>query len=369
MGLNIKWDITYKCNLFCKHCINGKLLNNNDNELETLEVFNIIDKISSSVKIDYIHFLGGEPTFRKDLSEICRYLSQKNIDFGFNTNCIDFNIEKNKEILLNKNFKNLVVSLEGPNAEINDLIRGKDVFNKIINNLKSIIDFKNANHLDYLKILVNTVVSKTNYNYIIEMIDFCLQLGVDELDLLQLIIQGNAENLNTSINPEEEVALVEKIALKYQLVKDKILIVPKFVRPMAQDYCDKVLGLPFPNVYHGCSAGMFFAFINNLGYIYPCDRYLSQKLKGVNDEKYNLNKNAFFDIWAEDDYNIPFETIEGNDYETKYKPCNKCIHFKKECFPCFLILKDLKQPYHINNCDKYFELIKENELHHKTKCI
>ncbi|MBU5591270.1 radical SAM protein [Clostridium sp. MSJ-4] len=362
MGLNIKWDITYKCNLYCSHCINGKLLSNKSNELETNEILNIIDKISSSVKIDYIHFLGGEPTCRKDLPEICTYLNQKDIDFGFNTNCIDFNVNKNRELLLNKNFKNLVVSLEGPNAEINDFIRGKNVFDRTINNLKSIIDFKNTHHLNDLKIIVNTVVSKTNYDYIIDMIDFSIQLGVNELDLLQLIVQGNAENLNISLNPKEELKLVENIAKKYQLVKDEITIIPKFVRPMAQDYCAKVLGLPFPDVYHGCSAGMSFAFMNNLGYIYPCDRYLSVNLNGVNEERFNLNKNAFFDIWAENDFNIPFQKVEGNEYETKYEPCNKCSHFKKECFPCFLILNDLKVPYHISNCDVYFEMIEKNEL-------
>ncbi|WP_283592120.1 radical SAM/SPASM domain-containing protein [Clostridium butanoliproducens] len=362
MGLNIKWDITYKCNLFCKHCINGKLLSNKSDELTTAEVFGIIDKISSSVEIDYIHFLGGEPTCRNDLTEICNYLSEKNIDFGFNTNCIDFDIEKNEEILKNKNFKYLIVSLEGPNAELNDLIRGKNVFNRIINNLNAIINFKKINRLASFKIKVNTVVSKTNYNHIIDMIDLCIELGVDELDLLQLIIQGNAENLDISINPEEEIELVGKIAYKHKFVKDKLVIVPKFVRPMAKDYCEKVLGLSFPEIFHGCSAGMTFAFINNLGYIYPCDRYLYEKLKGINDEKYNLRKKDFFEVWGQNDYDVPFKTIEGEDYETKYQPCNKCNHFKKECFPCFLILKDLKAPYHMNVCDKYFEMIDKNNL-------
>lgn len=369
MGLNIKWDITYKCNLYCAHCINGKLLRNHSKDLETNEIFNIIDKISSSVKVDYIHLLGGEPTCRKDLVEVTNYLSKKNIDFGFNTNCINFVAEKNKELLLNKNFRNLVVSLEGPTAEINDLIRGKNVFDKTIKNLQSIIEFKKNNDIKQLKVIVNTVVSRTNYESIIDMIDFCIALGVDELDLLQLIVQGNAEQLTISMNPEEELQLVERIAKKYGEIKDKITIIPKFVRPMVKDYCKEVLGLPFPEVYHGCSAGMTFMFMNNEGYIYPCDRYLSSAMQGVNEDRFNLAKNEFFQVIKEKEFDIPFQNVESLEYETKYEPCNKCSHLKKDCFPCFLIFDELETPYHINNCDLYLEKIEEHRSAAKNLCV
>lgn len=56
MGLSIKWDITYKCNLFCKHCINGDLLNNKSEELRTEEVYSIIDNISNSLKLTIFIF-------------------------------------------------------------------------------------------------------------------------------------------------------------------------------------------------------------------------------------------------------------------------------------------------------------------------
>ncbi len=360
MGLSIKWDITYKCNLFCKHCINGDLLDNKKDELNTKEIYSIIDNISNSVEIDYIHFLGGEPTVRKDLSNIFDYLSKKNINFGFNTNCINFNSEKHKDILLNKNLKYIVVSLEGPNETINDLIRGKNVFKIILGNLKDIIKFKKDNNLDF-KIRVNTVISKTNYNYILEMIDFCVDLGVDELDLLELIIQGNAKNLNISINDEEEIKLVEDIAKKNQQVKDKLKINPKFARPIVKDYVDKALGLEFPDIYHGCSAGMNFAFINNLGYLYPCDRYLSKKLNGKNIENYNLKNNNFFKVWGEIDFDVPFKSLENMEYENQYDPCNRCKYFKKSCFPCFLVFNDLDKKINISGCNKYFKLIDENK--------
>ena len=34
MSVTIKWDITYKCNLNCNHCINGKYLNKDYDEID-----------------------------------------------------------------------------------------------------------------------------------------------------------------------------------------------------------------------------------------------------------------------------------------------------------------------------------------------
>lgn len=42
MGFILKWDITYKCNLHCAHCINGNFLGKTENELSLEEVKNII---------------------------------------------------------------------------------------------------------------------------------------------------------------------------------------------------------------------------------------------------------------------------------------------------------------------------------------
>ncbi|MBE6050902.1 MAG: radical SAM protein [Clostridium sp.] len=356
MGLNLKWDVTYKCNLFCKHCINASLLSNSVNELETNEIKSIVEKICSNVDIDYIHFLGGEPTTRKDLVEIFDFLEQKNIYFGFNTNCINFKLEKYEKVLKNKKLRNIIVSIEGPNAQINDSIRGKNVFDIIIRNLKSIIKFKKDNNLNQFIITVNTVVSKANYEYIIDMIDFCIEIGVDELVLLQLIKQGNAESSDACLTTDEEIDLVGRIAKYYQEVKDKLIITPKFVRPIAKEYCEKVLGLPFPVAGHTCGAGTNFAFLNNLGYMYPCDRYLYNKIGGKTNKNHSLKDNNFFDVWSNLDFNEAFEVTEGKEYEVNLEPCNRCKFFKNQCYPCYLTV-DLKNKKEVKDCSKFFELI------------
>ncbi|WDV46075.1 radical SAM protein [Clostridiaceae bacterium M8S5] len=362
MGLIIKWDITYKCNLYCKHCINSDFLNNRVDELKTSEIINIIDKISKCVPIDYMHILGGEPTFREDFIKITDYLDELKIKFGFNTNGLNINKSKFRKLLLNKSLNNIVISLEGPIAEINNKIRGKNVFDIVVRNVKSLVEFKKENKLEHLSLTINTVVSSLNYDYIIDMVDFCVDLGVQELNLLALIPSGNATD-DMMITDEQELELVKNIAIKYAETKDKIEISPKFARPIVKDYCKQILDLDFPRTTHACGAGTNFAFINNLGQLAPCDKFLYEYIKKEDRDIYSIRDRDYFSVWSEEIFNIPYKLTEGVDFYKKYKPCNECKYLKAECYPCFIPHSE-EEEVQVKQCMKYFELLnKEQEAY------
>ena len=84
MNINVKWDITYKCNLNCAHCVNGDLLGKIENELNTVQDKRIIEKLKKA-GVTYVHILGGEPTARADFLEITRKFEEEGLEFGFNT--------------------------------------------------------------------------------------------------------------------------------------------------------------------------------------------------------------------------------------------------------------------------------------------
>lgn len=359
MGLKIKWDITYKCNLNCKHCVNGEYIGKLDNELTTNQVFTVIDNLSR-LNIDFVHILGGEPTAREDFIEIIRYMDKKNIFFGFNTNGLKFNDDKLlNEISVNKHIKNIIFSIEGPIAEINDNIRGKNVFNITINNLKRLIYIKEKYKLSNLIITINTVLSKLNKDYLNDMIDFCIDLGVDQLVLLQLINEGNAKNINASLNFEEEVEAIKIIANKYKSIKDKLDINPKFTRPLAIDYCKNILGLEFPEVIHGCGAGVNFAYMNNKGEVYPCDRYIEQIKKENILSNLSLVENEFYDIWGLPKYDELYKITEGTDFYQNLEPCKDCKYLRTYCYPCPLTIKKINNMATINSCKKFLDLIEK----------
>lgn len=356
MGLVVKWDITYKCNLFCEHCINGEFISNDKNELNTEEVLKIIDDLSDSLDLEYIGFLGGEPSVRKDIKEITDHLDSKGIKFGMVTNGLLLKSKTMEGVLLNKSFEQLIVSLEGPNAKINDEIRGKNVFEKIIEGIKHVNMLKKGNSDCTVKIAVNTVLTKMNYMYVNEMIDLCIDLKVDEINFLQLISKGNAESLDLRLSKQQELEVIKTISDRYQKDNDKLKINPKFVRPIVQDYCEKVLNIDFPTINHGCGAGSTFGYLNNVGEMYPCDRYRDILRDEAN---FNVLKNGFKNVWNKEEFGLAYEISESDKYN-QCVPCNQCKHLRVSCYPCPAEMKKDKINV-LKDCEYYMDKINSKE--------
>ena len=350
MGLTIKWDITYKCNLCCEHCVNGIYLNKDSKEISFEEIKTIVDNINSTKKIDYIHLLGGEPSVRKDFQDICKFLNERCINFGFNTNALT--LYKNKDVLKNEHLKSIVLSLEGPNEIINDSIRGKKVFSKVNENLNKLIEYKNQLKNKNSKITVNMVLTKQNHEYIEEMINYCENIGVDELSILALIELGNAQGKNLSLSFSEEVQAVTSIA---KIINSKSLnleITPKFVPSLATKYVKEVLKLDFPNIIQGCGAGTTLVFLDNEGNLHPCDM-----MRDYSWDR-SLIKNSFKKIMSHKDFEEPFEKSESHNGYSNFYPCNKCEYLQKECVPCFKI-SSTNKIVNMKKCILFNQLIEE----------
>lgn len=344
MGLSIKWDITYRCNLKCDHCINGEYLSDSEDEISYEGITNIVDKISQNIKIDYIHFLGGEPLVRKDFVDILLYLDKKGIKFGFNTNGLLFNKGVIEQIGHLKNFDTIILSLEGPNTEINDKIRGKNVFNVLLKRMELIKEYREQHPESSFKLCVNTVLTVLNYKYIADIIALCEQEGADELNLLEFIEEGNGVGKHLSINTQQYFETIKTVADYYTNGSNRVKIVPKFARPLAIKYASQCLGMKFPEIQHACGAGATFLFIDNQGRVSPCDRECHRNSAG-----YNLNENDFEPMWESERFSKPFAIYNGDKIYQNLSPCNGCEYLCEECFPCYLdINKNVKSE--MNQC-------------------
>ena len=71
----VVWDITYACNLKCKHCY-ANAGKNPGNELTTEEAKQGIDQLDRA-SVPIIAFSGGEPLVRKDILELTNYAHEK----------------------------------------------------------------------------------------------------------------------------------------------------------------------------------------------------------------------------------------------------------------------------------------------------
>ena len=357
MSINLKWDITYKCNLMCGHCINGNYLNQNENELSFDEVKKIVDLIHEKVGVERIQFLGGEPLTRKDFIDILEYLDAKGIAFGFNTNGLLINSASIERLGRLQNFDSVTLSLEGPTEEINDAIRGKRVYNILLDRMKQLIQYKQKNPSANFHVSVNMVVTSQNYNYIAEMIELCRKENISELNLLEFIEEGNGVGKHLSLSREQLLDAIKTVAEQYTKHRgEQLKIIPKFVRPMAIDYARHCLNLNFPEIIHGCGAGSTLAFLDNCGRIYSCDRY--RNYKGVETGKWVLQED-FWDIFDSKEFTEPFSIYYGDEMYKEMTPCNNCKYLYESCMPCYLCKKEPEKEMKL--CKLFQQYIEEKE--------
>jgi AdoMet-dependent heme synthase len=128
-----------QCNLRCKHCYVGdqKFTPRQMPTLDTVKDW--VDKIETfskenQFKSTSLHLSGGEPFARLDIFEILDYCKSKNISTFILSNGTLFTKET-ADKLMSRGIKNIQFSIEGP-EEINDNIRGKGVYQKVMNAIK-----------------------------------------------------------------------------------------------------------------------------------------------------------------------------------------------------------------------------------------
>ena len=274
------WDVTYACNLKCKHCYAnaGKKL---DNELTTEEAKKVID-ILDKASVPIISFSGGEPLVRSDIFEITRYAADKGIYVAVATNGTLITKQKAKE-MKKAGVKFTQISLDGATAKTHDSFRGIDgVFEKTINGIKNAVD-------EEFFVNVATTATKNNYEEIPKIIDLCEKMNVSWFMLYNFIPTGRGQFIiNNDLNPYEREKLLESI---WFMLKDKshninmLSTAPQFARIALQnekdenkkiipthfynpDLSDKLMNLA--EFLGGCGCGRLYCAIRPNGNIDPC---------------------------------------------------------------------------------------------------
>lgn len=132
-SLRVLWEITPFCNMNCKHCLfyeNTKI--ENQKQLTKQEVYKIIDNLSKEKSLKAIWLSGGEPLMRKDIVEICKYISNYGIEPSLSTNGILLTPEKIRE-LEDAGVKYMHLSIDGATAPTHDALRQvKGSFDKLM---------------------------------------------------------------------------------------------------------------------------------------------------------------------------------------------------------------------------------------------
>lgn len=125
--------VTLACNFACNHCYSSSGRRAPD-ELTLEDIKGLVDQL---VELGCLKLVlgGGEPFLRKELPDIVAYADSKGVDCFVHTNASLVRRET-LERLAKCPPASLAVSLDGPDAETNDRVRGPSAFDKTLAGLE-----------------------------------------------------------------------------------------------------------------------------------------------------------------------------------------------------------------------------------------
>lgn len=185
-------ELTRKCNLRCKHCLNNSGLGV-ENSLTKDEVINLLFDLANA-GVQEIRFTGGEPLLFEGLEDCIKIANKLGLKTSLGTNgtLLTKDIVNRLKIL---GLDQIIISLDGT-RNVHDRIRGDGNFDKAMNGLMCSID-------KGIDVRVNSVIMKNNKEQIVELAKELDKLDV-RLFIRRFIQTGRAENLpDLELNTEE----------------------------------------------------------------------------------------------------------------------------------------------------------------------
>lgn len=174
-------ELTAQCNLHCKHCYVSAGLNASDNLLTKDDILNAIYQIEPPAEIG---FSGGEPLLRDDCLPMVREVVAKGYRCSLLTNgtLIDDSIAEELSAL----GVTVQISLEGATAEVNDQIRGKGSFARIVKSIETLVKHR-------VNVRVSFTPTASNFRDFNSFLDFVKAQGVQSIHVCTFTPQGRGE--------------------------------------------------------------------------------------------------------------------------------------------------------------------------------
>lgn len=341
MNRTIKWDITSKCGLRCKHCYNSKYFINKD--FLDPSVSDVIKAMSlfEEMGVTRIHFLGGEPLMSLALFPALMIAKIKSIITTITTNGMHLS-RTMAEVLFGLGVSFIAVSLDGISSETNDSIRGKDVFGKVVENLKNAIDIRNKTNAA-TKIYITMTLTKKNAFQSNGVLNFVKEIGADGVLIATLDREGGAmENWDEiALSTDEWIDSAETIVSQKKVFPElylEIVCKKTLSEYLYRKYGWKNSALNKTTDY--CNGTDEEYYIDADGLIWPCRKASEGRCRSI-QEKNNCNCSLAPSVFENDG-----EEVLKNSYLTKFflfsrdkrnypvTPFCQSCEYHSICLPC-----------------------------------
>ncbi|MEW5722711.1 MAG: mycofactocin radical SAM maturase [Thermodesulfobacteriota bacterium] len=191
--VNLTWEVTLGCNLRCRHCLSAAGEPRSD-ELSTLECRAVVDELAA-LKVFQVNIGGGEPFLREDLVDLLVYAHEKGLVTCVSTNgtLVDDGLAAR---LSRMKLLYLQVSLDGATAEVNDPIRGRGTYRRILDGVACLarrgVPFS-----------LNTVLTRTNFFQLETLRALAAEYGA-ELRVSRFRPSGRGQESLAALGPDKD---------------------------------------------------------------------------------------------------------------------------------------------------------------------
>lgn len=271
--LFLKIEITRRCNLKCPMCYRGFLGEAPDMTFEQFK--KIIDDNPNTVSVLPIGY--GESLIHPEFMKMMEYAFKKGIKSELVTNGTLFTEDLIKDYMRLKP-TDIAFSIDSPYKKEYEKIRRGAVFEKTINNLKSVIEQKNVLS-PQTKIHVHMTTNIYNFKSINDMIKLCDSIGVDHLEI---------DDVTYSY---EYGTSTEKESLRGTMKKEEIESIQKKFPETKTTHIRFSVNVPD---YRRCHTPWTSIYIDVEGNVFPCTDNLNWNLGNVYEKSikdiYNSEK-------------------------------------------------------------------------------
>lgn len=303
-------ELTYRCPLQCPYCSNPLDFSQQGRELSTAEWIDVFRQ-ARELGAAQLGFSGGEPLVRQDLEELIRASSE----LGYYTNLITSGIgldEARIEVFKRVGLDHIQISFQASDETVNNLLAGsRKAFEQKLAMARAV---KAAGY----PMVLNFVTHRHNIDRVDEIIELCLALEADFVELATCQFYGWAELNRVGLLPTHtQLQRAERITNEYRekLAAKKHPCKLIFVTP---DY--------YEERPKACMNGWGSVFLDITpdGTVLPC-----HSARQLPVQFPNVREHSLAHIWYE---SFGFNRFRG--YEWMVEPCRSCDEKSRDFGGC-----------------------------------
>lgn len=309
--LDLFWEVTKRCNLYCRHCYNDSNMRSYEPSLE--QIRSVVDELSST-KLRSIVISGGEPLMRKDLQTIVEWLRPITFNLILATN--GTLIDEHNVAWLGEMIDEVNLSIDAGNKLAYEKFRGRrGTFDKCLQGLKLLVERN-------IPVVIQTTISRFNIDSLEELATLAIEGGAVSWIVRLPVFSGRAtQNESNFLSRDELVkkeSVLSEIRARYQSKFEELQIGINFMWSYQEPYSyiqrkDRIIS---------CAAGTVGALLTSDGTLAPCPLF-----SGTDFKSRVVWNNSFLEEWKTAQCMQTMRSLTLS----RISQCFHCAHFKEKC--------------------------------------